>query len=164
MNKAYSITAMNAIICGGQVLSGDGSFLACSNDTFANPTSVYKMPDNDILLISEDTKWHDTNYLWAYDIGSGSLTRVLSTPYGGGVGAVSMAQNYNGFDYILTSIMHPYKGYEDRASGPLSIGQVGGAAGRPELQGGCVLLALEYLPQLPGCSCYAPALPRLPVS
>ncbi len=148
MNKAYSITSMNAIICGEQVLSGDGSFLACSNDTFANPTSVYKMPDNDILLISEDTQWHDTNYLWAYDIGSGSLTRVLSTPYGGGVGAVSMAQNYNGFDYILTSIMHPYKGYEDRANGPLSIGQVGGG----QLAGlSCrelMLLLLAALPQL----------------
>jgi hypothetical protein len=38
-------------------------------------------------------------------------------------------------------------------------------SGREGREGvGCVLMALEYLPQLPGCSCYAPALPRLAVS
>jgi hypothetical protein len=61
---------------------------------------------------------------WAYDIGSGSLTRVLSTPYGGGVGGVSYISGYGNFDYVFASVMHPYRGHESRANSPLSIGQV----------------------------------------
>ena len=38
LGKEYTITTMTAIICGDQVKDNSGKFLACSNDTFANPT------------------------------------------------------------------------------------------------------------------------------
>jgi hypothetical protein len=38
LNKDFTITTLTAIICGDQVKDNAGKFLACSNDTFANPS------------------------------------------------------------------------------------------------------------------------------
>jgi hypothetical protein len=38
LGKEYTITTLTAIICGDQVKDSAGKFIACSNDTFANPT------------------------------------------------------------------------------------------------------------------------------
>jgi hypothetical protein len=97
---------------------------------------------------------------WAYDIGSGSLTRVLSTPYGGGVGGVSYASGIGNFDYVFASVMHPYRGHESRASSPLSVGQVGAAAGKAAAC--CPLLAWAAARPAPGPTATVMQTPRSP--
>ena len=48
----------------------------------ASPDNISYFPDIDMLLIAEDTDYHQNENAWAYDFKTGSLTRFLTMPYG----------------------------------------------------------------------------------
>ena len=53
------------------------------------------------LLIAEDTEAHLNNYVWAYNLDTGSLTRIVSTPVGAEATGVWYFENLlNGWSYI----------------------------------------------------------------
>ena len=54
----------------------------CALDGIASPDNISYFPDIDMLLIAEDTDYHQNENAWAYDFKTGSLTRFLTMPYG----------------------------------------------------------------------------------
>jgi hypothetical protein len=54
----------------------------CSRNHIANPDNVAMIPDYNQLIIGEDTGAHSNNLIWIWDIPTGALTRVASTPMG----------------------------------------------------------------------------------
>ncbi|KAF6262042.1 hypothetical protein COO60DRAFT_687772 [Scenedesmus sp. NREL 46B-D3] len=77
---------------------------ACDVNAIAGPDNVFYTNHN--LLIAEDTSKHQNNFLWAYNLRTGSLTRILSTPTGGEVTGprLSLAA---GRAYLTWAIQHP---------------------------------------------------------
>ena len=59
-----------------------GGTQSCIVDHIANPDNVAMIPDYNQLIIGEDTGAHDNNLIWIYDLYTGALTRVASTPVG----------------------------------------------------------------------------------
>jgi secreted PhoX family phosphatase len=82
---------------------------ACDDAGIALPDNVSMGPTNDILMIGEDaTTEHQNDFLWAYNLVTGTLTRIASGVYGGELTSPYYYRNINGWDYMTLVVQHPY--------------------------------------------------------
>ena len=81
----------------------------CDDAGIALPDNVTMGATDDMLIIGEDaTTEHQNDFLWAYDLTTNKLTRLLSVPYGAEVTSPYYYRNINGWDYMTAVIQHPY--------------------------------------------------------
>ena len=81
----------------------------CSVNGIANPDNLSFINGYDTLLIGEDTiTGHQNDMVWAYNVSTRELTRILSAPYGSETTGVYFYPNINGFAYIKAQVQHPY--------------------------------------------------------
>lgn len=81
----------------------------CSINGIANPDNISIIPGYGTILIGEDTgSGHQNDVVWAYDLTTREMTRILSTPYGSETTGVYFYPNVNGFAYIKAQVQHPY--------------------------------------------------------
>jgi secreted PhoX family phosphatase len=81
----------------------------CDINGLANPDNVSFVKGRKTLLIGEDTgDGHRNDMVWAYNIETRELTRVLTTPYGSETTSVYNYPDVNGFGYIMAVVQHPY--------------------------------------------------------
>jgi secreted PhoX family phosphatase len=78
----------------------------------ANPAKVSN-PDNvkfseklRTLFIGEDTSMHVNNFLWAYNVDTKTLSRVLSCPVGAESTGLHAVDEINGWTYIMSNFQH----------------------------------------------------------
>jgi len=91
----------------------DGSPFAgkntCSVSTVANPDNLSFIPGFDTLLIGEDSgPEHQNDAVWALNVGTGELNRILTVPYGAETTGVYFYPNIGGHAYIKAQVQHPY--------------------------------------------------------
>ncbi len=79
---------------------------------FANPDKI-ATPDNlkfdermRTLFIGEDSNTHVNNFLWAYNVDTKKLSRILSTPAGAESTGLHAVTNINGWTYIMSNFQH----------------------------------------------------------
>jgi len=79
---------------------------------FANPDKI-ATPDNlkfseklRTLFIGEDSDTHVNNFLWAYNVDSKTLSRLLSCPAGAESTGLHAADDINGWMYITSNFQH----------------------------------------------------------
>ena len=86
-----------------------------SNFSLTNTASVDKVtnPDNlkfseklRTLYIGEDSGMHVNNFLWAYNVDTKKLSRILSVPAGAESTGLQAVDNLNGFAYIMSNFQH----------------------------------------------------------
>jgi len=80
---------------------------------YANPDRV-ATPDNlcfserlRTLFIGEDSDTHVNNFLWAYHVDSGELSRILACPAGAESTGLHAVDEINGWTYIASNFQHP---------------------------------------------------------
>ncbi|MDD2919550.1 alkaline phosphatase PhoX [Rhodoferax sp.] len=85
-------------------------------DAFGNTGNVDKIANADnlkfsekmrTLFIGEDSGQHVNNFVWAYNVDTKKLSRILSVPAGGEATGLEAVDNLNGFAYILGNFQHP---------------------------------------------------------
>lgn len=76
-------------------------------DLVANPDNIKFSQDMRTLFIGEDSGMHVNNFLWAYNVDSGELSRILSCPSGAESTGLHAVSNVNGFSYIMSNFQHP---------------------------------------------------------
>ena len=85
-------------------------------DALGNTANADKisMPDNlkfsekmRTLFIGEDSGMHVNNFLWAYNVDTKQLSRVLSTPSGAESTGLQAVDEINGWTYIMSNFQHP---------------------------------------------------------
>ena len=104
-----------------------------SFDSFGNTADPTKIasPDNlkyseklRSLFIGEDSGNHLNNYLWAYNVDTKKLERVLSAPAGAESTGLHAVDEVNGWTYIMSNFQHPgdewNRFYKDNADGSRS--------------------------------------------
>ncbi|MEZ5738482.1 MAG: DUF839 domain-containing protein [Burkholderiaceae bacterium] len=90
----------------------------CDIDRIAGPDNLAMGPTDDLLIIAEDTNGHQNNVMWAYDLQAGTLTRILSSPYGAETTSPFYYRDLNGFGYLTAVVQHPYgESDHDKARG-----------------------------------------------
>jgi hypothetical protein len=79
----------------------------------ANPNKI-AAPDNlkysetmRTLFIGEDSGQHVNNFLWAYNIDTKVLSRIMSIPSGGESTGLHPVDELNGWTYIMANFQHP---------------------------------------------------------
>ena len=80
----------------------------CNINGISNPDNISYMSGYDALLIGEDTDYHQNDVVWSYNLTSGALTRLQTTPYGSETTSVYWYPNINGWAYIMSVVQHPY--------------------------------------------------------
>lgn len=107
IDSNYQATAMRGLIA-GKAVSGD-AVNTCDLNGIANPDNLTYMPGYNTLIIGEDTgSGHQNDLVWSYNLGTKSLTRLLSTPYGSETTSPYFYPNVNGWAYLMTVVQHPY--------------------------------------------------------
>lgn len=95
---------------------------------YANPERV-ATPDNlcfsealRTLFIGEDSDTHVNNFLWAYQVDTRELARVLSCPAGAESTGLHAVDELNGWTYVASNFQHPgdwERGLHDKVRGVL---------------------------------------------
>ena len=73
----------------------------------ANPDNLKFSERLRTLFIGEDSGLHVNNFLWAYNVDSGKLARVLSCPVGAESTGLQAVDDLNGFAYVMSNYQHP---------------------------------------------------------
>ena len=123
LDDDYVAKNMTAIVTGTPKTYGADSPYAgntCDIDGLANPDNISYIPGHNTLLIGEDTETgHQNDAVWAYDLGSKSLTRIETTPYGSETTSVYAYPDVNGHAYVMSVVQHPYgESDEDKLKSP----------------------------------------------
>jgi len=105
IESEYVAVTMRARIAG--VPTGDKTNY-CAIDAIANPDNISYIPAYDILLMSEDSKFHENNMLWAYDIRKNTLSRLQTLPKGAESTSAYFYNEIGGYGYILSVVQHPF--------------------------------------------------------
>ncbi|HYP89979.1 MAG TPA: alkaline phosphatase PhoX, partial [Polyangiaceae bacterium] len=91
----------------------------CSINGIANPDNISYLPGYDTLLIGEDSGTeHQNDAVWAFNVVSKELTRIVTTPYGSETTGVYYYPNLNGHAYIKVQVQHPF-GESDSDQAPV---------------------------------------------
>lgn len=80
----------------------------CDIDGISSPDNLTFLTGYNTLIIAEDTEGHQNDAIWARDMATGSLTRILSTPYGAEATSVDWYPNVGGHAYLMAVVQHPF--------------------------------------------------------
>jgi uncharacterized protein len=75
-------------------------------DKIANPDNLKFSESMRTLFIGEDSGAHVNNFLWAYNVDTKKLSRLLSCPAGAESTGLQSVDNINGFTYIMSNFQH----------------------------------------------------------
>lgn len=103
-----------------QPADAQGSYDKCHTDKLANPDNIRYSEAMRTLFIGEDSGNHINNFVWAYNVDKGSVTRLFSAPAGAENTGLNVYDNFNGHTYITANIQHPGAA-EDLAKYPEAI-------------------------------------------
>jgi len=90
----------------GEEITMDSQGNTCNVDKIANTDNLFYASKMRTLFIGEDSGAHVNNYLWAYNIDTKKLSRILSIPAGAESTGLQVVENMNGFAYIMSNAQH----------------------------------------------------------
>ncbi|MFC2967648.1 PhoX family protein [Acidimangrovimonas pyrenivorans] len=112
LDGGYRATRATGLVTGRPSAYAEGSEYAgnsCEIDGIANPDNLTFITGHDTLIIGEDTgSGHQNDVVWAYNLTSGEMTRILTSPYGSETTSVYWYPNVGGHAYMTAVIQHPY--------------------------------------------------------
>jgi hypothetical protein len=91
----------------GEDIAADALGNTANPDKIASPDNIKFSEKMRTLFIGEDSGNHVNNFLWAYNIDTKVLARVLSTPAGAESTGLHAVDSINGFTYIMSNFQHP---------------------------------------------------------
>jgi secreted PhoX family phosphatase len=106
IDSEYVGASMKGLVAGEDLAKADAKGNTAVDDKMANPDNLSYSEDLRTLYIGEDSGMHANNYLWAYNIDTKKLSRILSLPAGAESTGLQVADNMNGFNYIMSNFQH----------------------------------------------------------
>jgi secreted PhoX family phosphatase len=100
-----TMAAIPALV--GQDQAADAVGNLANVDKIATPDNLKFSEKLRTLFIGEDSATHVNNFVWAYNVDTKKLSRILSVPAGGEATGLEVVDNLNGFAYILGNFQHP---------------------------------------------------------
>ena len=121
VDDTYRAVSMEAELVGKPVKEGFSH--GCTRESIANPDNLTFLPNSHILVIGEDSSYHENNTVWAYDTGTKALTPVIMLPKGAEATSPFWHNDINGYGYLVLVTQHPHPKSENR--GESSVGVLG---------------------------------------
>ena len=109
IDSAWVPTSMSAVpdLVGRDLNSPDEMGNTADAGRIANPDNLKFSEQMRTLFIGEDSGNHVNNFLWAYNVDTGKLARVMSCPVGAESTGLSVEDDINGFAYVTSNFQHP---------------------------------------------------------
>jgi len=90
----------------GEDIAADALGNTGNPDRIANPDNLKFSEKLRTLFIGEDSSQHVNNFLWAYNIDTRQLSRLMSIPAGGESTGLHAVDEINGWTYIMSNFQH----------------------------------------------------------
>lgn len=90
----------------GEDIAADALGNLANPDKIANPDNLKFSEKLRTLFVGEDSGYHVNNFLWAYNVDTKSLARLMSVPAGGESTGLHAVDAINGFTYIMSNFQH----------------------------------------------------------
>jgi hypothetical protein len=90
----------------GEDITADALGNTGNPDKIANPDNLKFSEKMRTLFIGEDSSQHVNNFLWAYNIDTKVLSRIMSIPAGGESTGLHAVDELNGWTYIMSNFQH----------------------------------------------------------
>lgn len=90
----------------GEDIAADGLGNTANPDKVANPDNLKFSEKMRTLFIGEDSSQHVNNFLWAYNVDTKALSRIMSIPSGGESTGLHAVDEINGWTYIMSNFQH----------------------------------------------------------
>jgi hypothetical protein len=90
---------------GKDIVDAEGN--KCAQDKLCGPDNLRYVDAIRTLFIGEDTSRRNNNYVWAFNIDTRKLSRILSVPMGAEATGLTIVPNQSGFAYITSNFQHP---------------------------------------------------------
>lgn len=104
---ATSMTSIPELLGGWNGGARDAEGNQCSQDKVCGADNVKFMEKSRTLLIGEDTSRRNNNYVWAFNVDTRKLSRILSVPMNAEATGLNAVEDMNGFLYITSNFQHP---------------------------------------------------------
>jgi secreted PhoX family phosphatase len=107
IDSAWVATAMSvpaALL--GEDITVDALGNTANPAKVANPDNLFFAEKMRTLFIGEDSGTHVNNFIWAYNVDTGKLSRILSQPSGAEATGLVVHENLNGHAYIGANNQH----------------------------------------------------------
>ncbi|MBU8920053.1 DUF839 domain-containing protein [Bacillus sp. FJAT-29953] len=107
IKSEYVASKMSGLIAGKDMPSADAYGNTADVNSVANTDNLSYSEALRTLFIGEDSGMHTNNFVWAYNVDTKELSRVLSVPAGAESTGLFAADNLKGHSYIMSNFQHP---------------------------------------------------------
>ncbi|MBA4536704.1 DUF839 domain-containing protein [Bacillus aquiflavi] len=121
IHSDYVAATMSGLVLGEDLPAKDAAGNLAHPNKIASPDNIVYSEKMRTLFIGEDTSLHHNNYVWAYNIDTMKLSRIVSAPDGGETTGLQAIDDLNGFTYLMVSSQNP--GNVGYLSGLPSLGE-----------------------------------------
>ena len=90
----------------GEDIPADALGNLANPDKIANPDNLKFSEKMRTLFIGEDSSMHVNNFLWAYNVDTKKLSRIMSMPAGAEATGLHAVDEINGWTYIMSNFQH----------------------------------------------------------
>lgn len=107
INSEYvgvSIMAPSGLV--GEEIATDALGNTCNPDKIANTDNIAFSDKMRTLFVGEDSGTHTNNFVWAYNVDTKNLARILSVPAGAECTGLQVVENENGYAYVMSNSQH----------------------------------------------------------
>lgn len=106
INSDWMPVDTKALLAGEDIVA-DALGNTANPNKVANPDNLKFSEKMRTLFIGEDSGQHVNNFLWAYNIDTKTLSRIMSIPAGGESTGLHAVDELNGWTYIMSNFQHP---------------------------------------------------------
>lgn len=99
------MAAVPALI-GEDLATADSLGNTANPNKIANPDNIKFSETLRTLFVGEDSGMHVNNFLWAYNVDTKVLSRVMSTPAGAESTGLHAVDEINGWTYVMSNFQH----------------------------------------------------------
>ena len=90
----------------GQDIEPDALGNRASAEMVSNPDNLKFSEKMRTLFIGEDSSTHVNNFLWAYNVDTKKLSRLMSMPSGAEATGLHVVDDLNGWTYVMSNFQH----------------------------------------------------------
>lgn len=91
----------------GEDIPADALGNTANPDKIGNPDNIKFSERLRTLFVGEDSGMHVNNFLWAYNVDTKQLSRIMSVPAGAESTGLHAVDELNGWTYVMSNFQHP---------------------------------------------------------
>jgi uncharacterized protein len=106
INSEWMPVQTKALLVGEDLATADALGNLANPEKVSNPDNLKFSEKLRTLFIGEDSSTHVNNFLWAYNVDTKKLSRLMSMPSGAEATGLHVVDDLNGWTYIMSNFQH----------------------------------------------------------